>query len=328
MLMGKNIEILSLFSDSGSQSSINQLVEKSFKIALTYLRYNQKRISKVFAAEELTVEEVAISAITPLFCKESEEQFIPIIREFNSWQPSITSKDETLFFLNTIITSRVEQHISRMLKEHDPFFSKILDSVSYLIKKDGYKRVNYLGRKYIVNACDSKVTGKTIDQEAFYNLPVRLFKNRKSIIADILSYLEHETEFAAAIPLNAFVIRLRNLNSNSFKLETSVNEIIASFDIAELVNIGFDTAVMKLKNSYFEKGKINNEELLGLKKTLRDIADDIGDGGINRGLFEYLIFHMPGMDRKEFKVKYHNILEYLYKVMKNTIRDQMAEGRE
>jgi len=328
MLMGKNIEILGLFSDSGSQSSINQLVEKTFKIAVSYLRFNHKKIAKIFSIEEVTVEEVAISAITPLFCKESEEQFIPIIREFNSWQPPIASEDETLFFLNTIITSRVEQHISRMLKEHDPFFSKILDSVSYLIKKNGYKRVNYLGRKYIVNAADSKITGKTIDHEAFNNLPVCLFKNRKSIIADILSYLEHETEFAAAIPLNAFVIRLRNLNSNNFKLETSNNDTIVSFDIAELVNIGFETAVMKLKNSYFEKGKITHGELLCLTKTLRDIADDIADGGINRGLFEYLILHMPGMNRKEFKDKYHNILEYLYKVMKNTIREQIAEDKE
>lgn len=328
MLMGKNIEILGLFSDSGSQSSINQLVEKTFKIAVSYLRFNHKKIVKIFSIEEVTVEEVAISAITPLFCKESEEQFIPIIREFNSWQPPIASEDETLFFLNTIITSRVEQHISRMLKEHDPFFSKILDSVSYLIKKNGYKRVNYLGRKYIVNVHDPKITGKTIDHEAFNNLPVCLFKNRKSIIADILSYLELETEFAAAIPLNAFVIRLRNLNSNNFKLETSNNDTIVSFDIAELVNIGFETAVMKLKNSYFEKGKITHEELLCLTKTLRDIADDIADGGINRGLFEYLILHMPGMNRKEFKDKYHNILEYLYKVMKNTIREQIAEDKE
>lgn len=326
--MEKNIEILGLFSDSGSQSSINQLVEKTFKIAVSYIRFSNRKISKIFSFEELSVEEAAISAITPLFCKESEDKIIPIIREFQSWQPPIINEDDAIFFLNTIISSRVEQHISKMLKEHDPFFSKILDSINYLIKKDGFKRVSYFGRKYIVQDHNTKISGKLIDQESFYHLPIRLFKNKKNIIASILVYLENDSEYIPAIPLNALVIRLRNLNSSNFNVETSTNETITTFDAAELVNAGFDAAVNKLRVTYFEKGKITEMELICLKKTLRDIADDIKDGGINRGLFDYMVVYMPSINRSVFKEKYHNMLEYLYKVMKNTIRDRLTEEKD
>ncbi|NWF89904.1 MAG: hypothetical protein HXY50_10640 [Ignavibacteriaceae bacterium] len=163
MTMGKNVEILRLLCEPVDQAAINQLIEQTFKAALSYLHYNHKKISKIYIGEELSLEEVAISAITPLFCKDSQEHSIPIIKEAQSWQPPLRTENEALFFLNSVVGRRLEQHISYMLKEHDPFFAKILDSVNYLIKKNSYKRISYMGRKYIVNNNCDKINGKVID---------------------------------------------------------------------------------------------------------------------------------------------------------------------
>jgi len=152
--MGKNINLLGLFSQLDCQSSISRLVEITYKIALAHLRYNHRKFSKIFLIEELTQESVAVSAITPLFCKDSAEQGLPIIKEFNSWQPPIKTEDDALYFLNKIIAGRVEQHISHLFKEQDPFFAKILDSVNYLIKKGGYKKVSYFGNRRICGGRD------------------------------------------------------------------------------------------------------------------------------------------------------------------------------
>lgn len=135
MQIGKVTSILELFSKLDCQSSINQLVEISYKAALGYLRINGSKVNKIFAENDLTFSVAAISSIAPLFCKESVDGVLPIIKEFNSWQPPIQAEEDVLFFLNKVVARRVEQFVSQLLKEDDPFFAKILDSVNYLIKK-------------------------------------------------------------------------------------------------------------------------------------------------------------------------------------------------
>ena len=275
---------------------------------------------------DIRIEDLAISAIAPLFCRESENQVLPIIREFNSWQPPIQTEADALFFLNKVISGRVEQHISYLLKEADPFFAKILDSVNHLIRKGGYKKTHYLGRKYIVHSSCNKLNSKTIDTDDFQNLPFSLFKNRKTILSDILTYLENETNFIPAIPLNSLIVRLRNLNISNFKPQTSTNEVIAAFDADELVNFGLNFTIEKLESSYFSKGKLTGVETDYFKKTLETIANDLRDGGLTRGLYDYFAHQMHGLEKQTYQEKYHNMLEYLVKVMKNTIRERMAEG--
>ena len=325
--MKKDTPILPLFSQLDCQSSVSRLVEITYKIALVYLRYNHRKFSKIFSETEVTFEEAAISAITPLFCKDSTEQGLPIIKEFNSWQPSIKTEDDALYFLNKIIAGRVEQHISHLFKEQDPFFAKILDSVNYLIKKGGYKKVRYFGKRYIVQSTCEEIKSKVIDQDSFEKLPTSLFQNRKTFIVDLHSYLKNETNFFPAIPLNALVLRLRNLNSNNLKIRESINDTSSNFDIDEAINLGLSCALEKLGDSYTSKGKLNECESQSFRLALMDMAEDLKDGGINRGLYDYLNQHITDLKKSDYQNKYHNILEYLLKVMKNTIREKLTNER-
>jgi hypothetical protein len=327
MQVGKDTSILPLFSNLDCQYSISQLVEKTYKVALVYLRYNHRKFSRIFAESELTFEETAISAITPLFCKDSAEHGLPIIKEFNSWQPPIKTEDDALYFLNKIISVRVEQHISHLFKEQDPFFAKILDSVNYLVRKGGYKKVSYFGKKYIVHLACEEIKSKVIDQDSFEKLPCSLFQNRKTLLTDIFDCFKNETEFFPAVPLNALVIRLRDLNNNNNKISVSTNDTSTDFDIDEVVNSGLSCALEKLGDSYTSKGKLNECESKNFRLALKDMAEDLKDGGITRGLYEYLNQHITDLEKNVYQNKYHNILEYLLKVMKNTIREKLTEER-
>jgi len=327
----KKVEILpiikELSNNSCSQSNLNVLIENSFRISRIYLYAKRLKIYKDINGGVSRFQDLAIDAITPLFCKDSAEQVLPIVREFNSWQPPIKTEDDALYFLNKIISGRVEQHISHLFKEQDPFFAKILDSVNYLIKKGGYKKVGYFGKRYIVQSTCEEIKGKVIDQDLFEKLPSSLFQKRKSFLADIFDYLENETDFFPAIPLNALVIRLRNLNNNNLKIRDNINDTSSNFDINELVSLGLGSALEKLNESYTSKGKLSECESQSFRMALMNMAEDLKDGGVNRGLYDYLKQHLIDLEKDVYQNKYHNILEYLLKVMKNTIREKLTEER-
>src|SRR3972149_527188 len=99
-----------------------------------------------------------------------------------------------------------------------------------LIKKGGYKKVSHFGKRYIIQSTCDEIKGKAIDQDSFEKLPTVLFQNRKTLLGDIFTYLENGTEFFPAIPLNALVIRLRNLNGITLPFLTNDFNFSSKFD--------------------------------------------------------------------------------------------------
>lgn len=310
-----------------SVSASNQLIEDCIRIAKHYLYTKRTNLYKFILNDDVQVIDLAIDAVAPLFCKNANEEILPILKEFQSWQPPIQTEDDALFFLNKVVANRVDQHISHLLKEHDPFFAKIFDSVSYLVRKDEYKKIAYFGRKFIVRSICNEITGKVIDSESFEKLPTSLFQNKKTLFSDILAYLENETEFSPAIPVNGLVNKLKQIASSNFNSQNHQNNLAVTFDIAELVSFGLTSALSKLSVSYVDKGKLSSAESEQFRKTLEDLANDLKDGGINRGLYEYFSLHADGICSKVYQEKYRNILEYLLKVMKSTIREQLIEEK-
>lgn len=328
MQMGKDTSILDMFSKLDNQSSINQLVEKSYKAALAYLRLNCNKVNKIFAENDLTFSEAAISSIAPLFFTDTNDHNLPIVKEFNIWKPPIQSDEDAIYFLNKVIARRVDQYIVHLLKEHDPFFAKILDSVIYLIKKESCKKVSYFGKRYIVQSSCHEIDGKVIDEDSFEKLPTSLFQDHKKCLTNVFIYLEKWTDFFLAIPLNSLVIRLRNLHGLSLNSSNSDFNFSSKFEVNEIVNSGLRYALDKLKYTYCANGKLDNIESESFINALKDMAEDLKDGGINHGLYDYLKQHFNGLEKQDYQNKYHNMLEYLLKVMKTSIRDKIMEEKE
>lgn len=327
----KKVEILPIIEElrgnSCSQALLNTLIEITFKTCRTYFSIKRSRLSKNLLDDDITLADLALDAITPLFCMEPDDQCLPIIKVFNSWQPPIQTEDEALYFLNKVVARRAEQHISHLLKERDPFFAKTLDSVNYLIKKNGYKKVRYFGQRYIVSENCDEINAKVIDQDSFESLPSELFQNQKSFLEEIFSYLQKETKYFPAVPLNLLVNRLREINRAAHNTVLHANGHSSNFEVDEIVNTGLRTALQKLQESYAITQKLSQCECESLKLALKELAEDLKDGGINRGLFEYLQPHAKGLTKMEYQEKHHNILEYLLKVMKSTIKEEISKDK-
>jgi len=315
-------EILSFFTSSDyeiTRSLLNNVIDKSFQIAIKYLHYNQARISKLLSKEKLTLKDVAIDCIAGLFVKENNSEVISIQQTFNNWKPEITTEDDCIYFLNKVVANRVEQHIFKLYKEEDPFFSKLLDSVNYLVRTNGLYKIHFLGKTFITET-DLEIFEKSfISTDEFEKIPSILFQNKKSLLEDLFSYLKNETVFNTAIPLNELINRLKHINFSDFLVNEFVSNEYKKIEVNEMIDEGLRTAIEKLFSSYVEKGKLDREEGKAFESALREMANDLSDGGINPGLDKYLSPYIFELIEEDYQAKYHNILEYLLKVMKNNI---------
>lgn len=180
----------SICENKSSHSEVNHLIELSQSYAYTYLKYRFKNLSKILMTEDVTLQELAIEAIAPMFERDEAGVFIKITKAFNDWEPKIDSEEKGTFFLNRIVSKSVEKYVSELLRQSDPFFSKMLDSLNYLIEKQNYKKKQILGTTYIVEDENVKKIGVLPDNKFMYELPIEMFSENNKMFPELFNYLK------------------------------------------------------------------------------------------------------------------------------------------
>jgi hypothetical protein len=277
-------------------------------------------------SDSLSLEDLAIDSIARLFAVSPEYNKTPIENAFHNWQPKITNDDEAIYFINKIVSNRVEQHINKILRNSDPFFKKILTTLEHYIIKSNCKKLNHFGRICVVNEDIFEITDTVISDDEFSVLPSGLFLDFRNLLSKLFSYLKNETKNFPAIPLNSLVYKLKYLNAQSFKASEITSSPLQQIEISEIVCAGLNSTLNKLETNYIAKYKISSEDGELLKKALTDIAEDIKNGGVSPGLHKYLQEYSKELSKEEYYQKFHNILEYLLKLMKNEI-GEMLQGK-
>lgn len=309
-----------------SRVELNDLIELTQSYAYTYLKYRYKNLHKIFLAEDLTLNEMAIDAIAPLFERDSEGVFTKIKVAFEKWQPPIDNEEQAQFFLNRLAAKSAEKYVSELLRDSDPFFSKILDQVNYQIEKGNYRKKQILGTTFIIENTEIQSIGSLPDTEFILSLPSDLFHQMNDILPKIFEFLKTNTEKIPAIPLNALVSKTKRVKALHLNFTDKV-EIGSELKVDSILELALRESFGKLNDSYFAKGKISKDEKCGIEKALMSISADMKDGGINSGLHKYFLEQFPEVDFNSYKAKYQNIFEYLYKVFRKEIVKQMDESK-
>ena len=324
--MKSTYSVLQLFysicENKSSRSEVNILIELSHNYACTYLKYRYKNLSRVLMAEDLALKELAIDAIAPLFERNENGELIQIIKAFNNWTPKIETEEQAVFFLNRLVAKSIEKYASELLRQSDPFFSKILDSVNYLIDKNGYLKKFIIGTTYIVEDENIIKIGALPDRGFISELPIELFTDKKNAISKIFDYIKSSTDKTPAIPLNALVMKIKQVRAANFVFIESVSNGNES-EIDTIVSRALDAAFTKMQDSYINKGKLEINEAERIKKAIELIVCDLRDGGINSGLHKYFLEQFPELTFNNYEDRYQNIFEYLFKVLKKKIAEQL-----
>jgi hypothetical protein len=305
------------------RNGFNAVVDTVYKIARNYVFYNKSKVPN-FSGNVSDLQDLAIDAISSLFIKNGNGKY-PICKSFEEWNPSIRNEEDALFFLNKLTANRVEQHISKCLKEADPVFSKILDTLNYAIKKYDYKKCRILGQVFILKNDTVNLQIKTFSFEDLRNVPSNSFQSIDKVFEKLFKHFADDGGVDVAIPLNALAIRIKNIQSFIQKNNVDSNTIESTIYLNDIVQEGYNAAVHKLNESYYNKGKLSKSETEIFSLTLQDISKDILNGTMSNGLYKYFQNNMNIISKEDYQLQYHNVLEYLLKVMKNSIKIELEK---
>lgn len=307
-----------------NRSEVNYLIETTYSYACSYLKHRYKTFGNLLLAEDLKLQELAIDAIAQLFQRDEKGNFISIIKTYNKWEPKISSEEGAAFFINQLAAKCVEKYLSEMLRQSDPFFSKVLDSVNYLIEKQNYKKKRFIGTVFIVENDKISPCGLLAENQFIYGLASSFFYSKNDLLPALFKHIKETTEYLPAIPLNALVIKIKHVNIDAFVSSKSTFSGEGT-EVESLMNKALNTIFMKMNKSYVEKNKIDDIEAAKIRDAFRVIAADLQDGGINTGLHKYFLDQFTNLTFEDYQQRYQNIFEYLFKLFKDVISEQLID---
>lgn len=307
---------------------IKELVPLCLKIAFSFLSEKFHNEYHKFFHQRSTLKDIATDAITPLFIKNSSGE-IPIRKAFLSWDKEISDEASAYYFLSKIIGNRIEQEIAKKLKEADPFFGKILRSINHLVETKRINKVSWFGTVYILEIEHLTITQKPLEPEFIENLPSSLFNgSNEMIVKNLFEHIKKETDFFPAIPLNALIRKIKHVNGlflQQRSSESTEENFEGELNVKKIVNESLNTVNEKLDNFYFGKGKLNSEETAIFKNILIELSNDLKDGGVSRGLYEYVKPHMIDLSKEDFYKRYQQSLDYLLRLLKKEIAVRLED---
>ncbi|MDP2302175.1 MAG: hypothetical protein Q8N03_07110 [Ignavibacteria bacterium] len=324
----KTIELLPIFnlilSGRIGQREINSFVEYCYRLAVGSAKHHLQKNPNIYYNSEIKATDLAVDAVADLFSSGNESPYAQLISSYNNWQPEIRTEEEAAFFINSLVIRKVYQQYQTALSYYDPFYTKILHSVDYLIKKENCIKDYYLGSCFICKVKITEINTFFIDDSSFEVLPASLFIDRKMMLQNIFSHLSGDLGFYPAIPMHPLIQKIKHIDLSDFVVD-ECGEINISFSANEVIESSIQKTITKLEQSYVQKGKISLEVSEIFKRSLFEMGEDLKDGGLKPNLYYYVEQVTSVISKEEFHNKYHNIFEYLTKIFKQNIAEELKQ---
>ena len=301
-----------------STPELNFLIKISYRISLSIIKTRfSSRLSKNV---ELSFEDLAIDSIVPLFVKNKAGEY-GIKIAIDNWDDSLELELDIEFFLSKIIFKRVEQTITKYIKEKDPVFEKIHKTLSVCITSNKFVRHRFLGTLYILEKGIEKISAPLISEVDFDSIPSELFNyKQKELFEKLFEYIKTETNYFPALPLNQIVNRVKANYFEDYKTVFAKNGTIdSSFIENDILNESLHSLEEKMETFYIKKNIVTSSDAEKIMMSFNDISSDIKNGGMTSSLFSYLKFRKQSLSQEEFYSNYHHVMNYLLKHFKTNI---------
>lgn len=306
--------------DEITRIELREFIEICIKISLFILNKKHHRVKKLFDNNGIGFEDVAIDAIAPLFIKSDSFDLTRIKHSILNWHKKILTESDAHFFIFKVITRRTDQTVNEILSEVDPLFGRLLKNILYKSKKLNYKKIYYSGIAYLVDSPPSNVQGGIISEVQFNKIPINFSHNDFNLdLPSIFDYIKKNTNYYPAIPINNLVVRVKSFYTNVELIELDKSNAQSALEIKSALEKSLSFICTKIDKKYIQNNSITPEEGESLKKALNEISWDIMDGGIQRGLEQYLIPYFENLNKDDLRKKYRNILDYLVRLLKKEI---------
>ncbi len=311
-----------IINDEYSGQDIKLLFNYCQKIAEVYARTNSKVRGKNLEKWNNTLNDLVSESVAPLFTLNCKGK-LNLQQSYDKWELPINEDSDIDFFLHRLVWRSVEQRINSLLKESDPFFAKILKTISMGVAHNDYIKVNYFGKVYIIHASEKEIEGAVIPLEEIWNIPQNYFLNKqKNLLDGLMSYLKENTDYFPAIPLNEIIKRIKNLYLNNNIRPKALDEF-EMIEIIDLIKNANQNIINKINSSYVQNNKLNKDEVKKIIGIFNVISSDLVNGSMKGNLVDYFEETFQGIPKSMYYDKYQKILNYLYKIFRNEIASKL-----
>lgn len=295
-----------------NREELNFIIKKSYLLSLSFIKAKYKFFFNSIRSQESNLQDLAMDSIIPLFVKNPDGK-LGLKRSLEKWNDKIESASEADYFLSRIIWRRVDQTFTKILKERDPIFEKILKTLNICIRNNPYKKLRYFGTVLIVKDSNTQPFGEIIDEDNFNLIPEYLFGLKQSeLFNSLFEYIINETNYYPAIPLNLLVKRIKYFHTKMFQ---SPNEnsahTIDEISLTEVIKTSLSDVKEKLDVYYVTKNKLEDKEAEMIYAAFKSISKDMLNGGMHDSLYFYINDKNKTISREIFYSKYHHIMNYL-----------------
>ena len=312
-----------IISGKITRPELRKFIELCSSIALAILENRHAKLARIFYSNGYSFDDIAVDSITYLFIAQGNIDTTGIQKALSNWKKKITTAADADFFIYQLISKRVDQTLSKLMNEIDPLYGKILRDLYYPSKINRYKKVYYFGQAYLVEIDNHIINKEIIDEKQLDEIPVNYQNKLKNIIGDLFKYLKEHTDYFPAIPINPLILKIKSSFSEILFKQSGSTDIQIVIEINNAIINSLNTINNRLYDQYVKREILTASAGEQIKKALIDIASDLKDGGINRGIEEYLIPYFPDLSKENLRERYHNIFDYLIRLLKKEIAREL-----
>jgi hypothetical protein len=337
--VGRNIKPLlaKLVSGTASEPEINAVVRTAFAFASQRLRQLLKSKKLHLHSFSISTEGLAFDCIAELFQRDEDEQFVELIDYFSGDRElEKLDEEETTQQLRILVFSKVNQGLFRLYRENDPVLARLIRNIKLAIKADpSFKQLELLGQTYIFTCPEDERNDhlpenplEGLERELIPRIsPGSRIPHNVSVLFQVLNDQDGYRKFYSVIDIAVVLKRaLARLESVDDQVQHFDDDLLR-IEINVVLTESCRTLKERLYRKYVPAGKLTNDTFekywLALEEMIFNIF--VLNDGSEASHPELLKNHFENLDTKTYRLVHRTHFEYMARVVKNYVRDQLRE---
>jgi|GEM_PF-4356645 len=306
------------------EDTLARLCIEMAKTHLQILERQGRRIRETQQAHEF--DSLAADCIADLFVHDAQGRLIYFVRVMKPLLSQHSNGPDLTLTLRRLITHRVQQHLTRIYRQRDPEWAKMLRNIRLLamrhprlkVEKTAFGTLLIFIGSSPVDAGIRKPGLELVERAARQNWNSRM--NLEEMLLSLFHTLSQD-RFAVAVAI-AEVIRMVRTYRRSFENPPSAPVTVLSApieDYFQAAQTALDEMAEVVNRSYIAKQKLTLSQGAALVAALKDYLDCLALAAEPEENFYYVKKHWNGLSAGEYHARVSTIYEYLLRQMKTKL---------
>ena len=324
--------VLSATSAAPQRWAVRYLVEKSHRFAQAYL-YTKRRRGRLHLAE-LSVDDLALDCIAELFARDDDGAF-PVLR---SYFGDNTEGEEVHVALRRLVFSKVNESLFRRYRESDPNLAKIIRNVKDAVAVIDDLVLERRGGLAWVRLARPDASGRSETQlptappellEAYLAANIEGRSQVRDLVRVSVDFLTDRSHYDHGYPLTALARAIRA----AFTCVGVVDDedepdgsTFHPFEVAKAIVVATARVGVDKEAQYVGRGKVEAATYVAYVQSVRAyLGGQYLEGAEVVSNYEALTRQLPGLDEGTYRREHRNVVEYLGKLARTQLVEQLRE---